>query len=475
VEAYLEPEDIPCYASAELISSVCVEYNSRGQPVSYTDHQGRTKKFERDAFGRVIKEFSPDYSVEYSYDAVGSRTGMAKTGTAFSQADSIAYVYNSRRELTGASAQNDQTYSYGYNYDNIGNRVDATESGLSKAYTSNNLNQYTSVTNPAQSPAYDADGNMISDGTGWTFTWDAENRLKSAVNGTRTIEFKYDYLSRRIEKKVTDSGSVTKLERYVYDGWNMIEKLNGSDNNVIIGKNIWGLDLNGTLQTPGRNQSSGGIGALLSMLDSGGVAYYYLYDANGNVGQILDGGGTVASKYEYAPFGGLSLCTEAVPNDFRFSTKFFDTETGLVYYGHRYYSPSLGRWFSKDPIEEEGGWNLYCMVRNNVIFNVDNLGLFSFTSKGFGGALLGLIGGYLVLQPTMPLPGRLAGIGLMGIGAMMVLSDMTETDVEDPAKGLAEKMPREKDLKDSKDTQKVDEIENEVKSKKCPCAGAGRW
>jgi RHS repeat-associated protein len=39
-------------------------------------------------------------------------------------------------------------------------------------------------------------------------------------------------------------------------------------------------------------------------------------------------------------------------NPFMFSTKFYDWETGLYYYGHRYYNPSTGRWLSRDPLEE---------------------------------------------------------------------------------------------------------------------------
>jgi RHS repeat-associated protein len=38
--------------------------------------------------------------------------------------------------------------------------------------------------------------------------------------------------------------------------------------------------------------------------------------------------------------------------DFRFSSEYLDPETGLVYYGFRYYSPELGRWMSRDPIGE---------------------------------------------------------------------------------------------------------------------------
>jgi len=96
------------------------------------------------------------------------------------------------------------------------------------------VNQYTATTAPAESFAYDDDGNMIADDT-YAYTWDAEtldsprpgwpgpvvrrplgftqgggsreNRLievapvSSPVNGDKRLEFKYDYMSRRVEKK----------------------------------------------------------------------------------------------------------------------------------------------------------------------------------------------------------------------------------------------------------------------------------
>jgi RHS repeat-associated protein len=51
----------------------------------------------------------------------------------------------------------------------------------------------------------------------------------------------------------------------------------------------------------------------------------------------------------------------------RFSTKYFDAETGLYYYGYRFYHPVLMRWLNRDPIEEEGGLNLYGFCGNNTI------------------------------------------------------------------------------------------------------------
>jgi RHS repeat-associated protein len=62
-------------------------------------------------------------------------------------------------------------------------------------------------------------------------------------------------------------------------------------------------------------------------------------------------------------------------NPFRFSTKYQDDETDLLYYGYRYYSASMGRWFSRDPIGERGGINLYGYCGNDPADNVDTIGL----------------------------------------------------------------------------------------------------
>jgi RHS repeat-associated protein len=62
-------------------------------------------------------------------------------------------------------------------------------------------------------------------------------------------------------------------------------------------------------------------------------------------------------------------------NPFRFSTKFQDDETDLLYYGYRYYSASTGRWLSRDPKDELGGLNIYGFLRNGPISDFDRLGL----------------------------------------------------------------------------------------------------
>jgi RHS repeat-associated protein len=86
--------------------------------------------------------------------------------------------------------------------------------------------------------------------------------------------------------------------------------------------------------------------------------------------------GNISAKYEYGPFGEVfcSVGDMAKVNPFGFSTKYTDNETDLLHYGYRYYSPALGRWMSRDPIEEQGGLNLYGFVNNDPVNKWDKDG-----------------------------------------------------------------------------------------------------
>jgi len=103
---------------------------------------------------------------------------------------------------------------------------------------------------------------------------------------------------------------------------------------------------------------SGGVGGLLWVRLSGGPAagvHFVTYDGNGNVWNLVSAGtGTETARYEYGPFGEpLRLtCPAAGSNPCRFSTKRTEDGTGLVLYEYRAYSPSIGRWLTRDPIKE---------------------------------------------------------------------------------------------------------------------------
>ena len=71
----------------------------------------------------------------------------------------------------------------------------------------------------------------------------------------------------------------------------------------------------------------------------------------------------------------------AKANPFRFSTKYQDDETDLLYYGYRYYNASAGRWISRDPQGEQGSASLYLFCGNDALGRVDRLGLKDFEWK----------------------------------------------------------------------------------------------
>jgi RHS repeat-associated protein len=103
--------------------------------------------------------------------------------------------------------------------------------------------------------------------------------------------------------------------------------------------------------------------------------HFVAYDRNGNVTALVNAAdGSISARYEYGPFGEPIRATgfQCKANPFRWSTKYWDDETDLVYYGYRYYSPSLGKWISRDPIGEEGGVNLYEFAGNSpvVLFDI---------------------------------------------------------------------------------------------------------
>ena len=99
----------------------------------------------------------------------------------------------------------------------------------------------------------------------------------------------------------------------------------------------------------------------------GGVWYFPLYDANGNVTDYVSETGEVVASYAYDAFGRTIAQSGSMADTFpfRFSTKYYDAEADLYYYGYRYYSPELGRWLTRDPIEEDGGDNLYAFCGND--------------------------------------------------------------------------------------------------------------
>jgi len=172
--------------------------------------------------------------------------------------------------------------------------------------------------------------------------------------------------------------------RFVYDGWNLITVL--SPQSSVLQSFIWGQDLSGTVT------EAGGIGGLIAVMEYGGGqmtnANFCAYDGNGNITALVRPGGVLPSaRYEYSPYGELIRASGpmAKANPFRWSTKFWDEESGLVNYGYRYYCSALGRWVTRDPAEEDGAMNLFLFCHNDALSRADADGAvdFAWDSVGF--------------------------------------------------------------------------------------------
>ena len=243
---------------------------------------------------------------------------------------------------------------------------------------------------------YDLNGNLRTNGTR-VFEYDDENQLVRITEPNAwKSEFAYDgKMRRRIRKEYTWSGGTwlqTNEVRYVYDGNLVIQERDL--NNLPQVTYTRGTDLSGSLQ------GAGGIGGLLARTANPltlnpqtsifATALYHA-DGNGNITCLIYTNQIIAAKYEYDPYGHIMSQSGSLAGDnlYRFSSKEYNSPSGLVYYLYRYYEPNLQRWPNRDPLGEPGfealrrrqadllgdGPNLYTFLKGNPVNRTDSLGL----------------------------------------------------------------------------------------------------
>ena len=321
---------------------------------------------------------NPPARHEYDYDALGRPTRRRDTWNTAAPKTTRLFTYNSRGELVGDQLR--PGGRFGYQYDNIGNRKEAFEFGSTTDYETDELNRYAGIVRnggEAFTPQYDADGNqtLVKTSTGiWTVTYNAENRpvkFESEDGGT-TVECAYDSMGRRFEKKVTVGGTTGFHARYLYRDYLQVAECDlTGETPALVRSYLW---------DPSEPQATRVLA--MTRWEANGTQVkehlYCMHDAMKNVTSLFGEARGRRALYEYRPYGGLvtSEGNMAQENKFRFSCEYMDDELGLIYYNYRHLNPRDGRWISRDPIMEQGGWNLFAFVGNNGVNRWDYLGEF---------------------------------------------------------------------------------------------------
>ncbi|MGH7952408.1 MAG: RHS repeat-associated core domain-containing protein [Limisphaerales bacterium] len=207
-------------------------------------------------------------------------------------------------------------------------------------------------------------------------------------------------MRKRIEQDYSWNGSSwieTNEVRFIDDG-NLVVQERDANNTPQV-TYTRGNDLSGTLQ------GAGGIGGLLArtenpklLISDPFATAYYFADGQGNIVEMAYTNGLVAAQYRYDPFGNMISMSGpmANANKHRFSSKEWNGNAGLYYYGYRFYDPNLQRWPNRDPIGDKSPLlrillknsplispakdtiiNRYWYVNNNPLDNGDYLGLWT--------------------------------------------------------------------------------------------------
>jgi len=346
---------------------------------SYDALQRLTQVVNKKTGGADLNKFA------YSYDNRDVRTAVQQQYGS-DPLRQVNYTYDSVDQLVGEAATGGvagTTYSNAYSYDAMGNRLKRENTqGTTTAMTRsgvNELNQLTSVSTSVDGGprvtggmSYDAAGNLTEttgfNGARTLYVYDDADRLfriekRDAADAPLSkSEFVYDYASRKAvsqEFTYTAGAWVQNSEkRRVFDGLDVIQERD--ENNQVTAQLV----------------RDGNIGGILSRSTAVGASFFG-YDGGGNVTLLTDTNGNEVGRYRYDAFGNTLEISgaRAAENPYRFSTKELHAASGLYDFGFRFYSASLGRWINRDPIQEDGGLNLYAMVENDPANNLDEYGL----------------------------------------------------------------------------------------------------
>jgi RHS repeat-associated protein len=275
-----------------------------------------------------------------------------------------------------------------YYLDKMGNRNSVVDTGNTKSYNPNNLNEY-SVGD--SNPVTNNDQHQISIYNYVNYTYRNDEQLTRAARSDTGISYSlaYDALGRCVARTTNVSGHPSVTKFYIYDGERPI--LEYDSTGALVGRNVYGKGVDEILMRtdytfPGQTLNPG-------------VTYYYQQDHEGSAIHLTDTSGNLVERYRYDVYGAPTIYppspsatpipASAVSNRFLFTGREYAGAFGFYEYRARAYNTTLGRFTSEDPkLFDAGDYNLYRYCHNDPLdFTVPmGLVLLSSTSDFVAGA-----------------------------------------------------------------------------------------
>ena len=313
----------------------------------YTYLDGRT---ENETTTWIQSVWQDGRTTSYQYDNVGNIIEIAEDGEI-----SCQYTYDDLNQMLTETIDGVTTT---YTYDAGGNILSRTKEGQTDtwSYTDPVWKDLLTSYN-GQTITYDEVGNPLSYRNGMTMSWTRGMDLSGITQGDNAISYTYDADGIRTSKTV--NGATTT---YILDGSTILGEKR-SDGTTI----RYLYDESGTPYAFFYNSQ----------------VYYYVYNAQGDVIEIMSTSGSDIATYKYDAWGNVIGIggdeSIAELNPIRYRGYYYDNETGFYYLNSRYYDPEIGRFINADSIVASvggsvKGYNLFAYCFNNPLNMNDQTG-----------------------------------------------------------------------------------------------------
>lgn len=430
-----------------------IDYNAAGRKTRFQYANGLTSSYQYDDRQRMTELQSARQAtmlqqLTYGYDSLGNITAI-NDGRIQKIPESLnrTFKYDDLYRLTEASAPD---WMETYQYSSIGNMTFKSDVG-NMTYGGGEAGPHavTKAATAGLNYSYDLNGNLSSKKPGFSYLFDYRDRLVQANRDAdqAIISYSYDYKGDRKTKTVTKGPQAEKsiyIDQYSeLRGNDLIKKIYADDRlvaRIFTPATTTGLNMRSNplsvadfdsnpadgvisleeIRRQGANSTTieqeetadalqiyyanrednpallpfTTIAAALhtigtpSQMNMGSI-YYYLPDHLGSPALVTDINGDVVEESVFYPYGSERKRFGTFTSDYRFTGKELDDETGLHYFGARYYDAQTGRFVSVDPLyvdvsaknlhdpllSKNEFVNLYSYSINNPIRFIDNNGL----------------------------------------------------------------------------------------------------